>query len=471
MALTIFWKEAMKDNSTIKPEKSGKILVYSCGLDFPKEAVFPDLYENLQRADAVFASKNLLKAAPFPLSCTHPIDAKAKEQARLALHLSQEGKNIVVLCSGDALYHGFGASLSALKNETQNEKDKEEKIIFYPNITIFQSLMHRLGLPWQDCAFFSVHAGKDLPLYAIKKAPFALIYCGKNCPADKVATLLSSSTALHSLQNEDFIDNRPALIAERLATKDEKILAAPLHKIASSFEEKYAAEPCHPTSILLILPHKYANYLKPFGYSQAEEHPKEYAGPILPLGLDNEHYQYDIISSPDVRALALARLRLPAWGRLWDLGAGSGSIGLEAAALCPHLQVIAVEKNPKRCKDIASNQKSLGLVNHSVHLAEILDFLANTQEASPQRIILGGGGKDLSAIVQASMKRLAPAGLLLVIAVSLESFATLLDTLPEHRKNLSSVNIAHEQGLAKQYRHLKPQNSVYFFTFSKEPQT
>ena len=67
-----------------------------------------------------------------------------------------------------------------------------------------------------------------------------------------------------------------------------------------------------------------------------------------------------------VRAAALSRLRLPAWGVLWDLGAGSGSVGIEAAALRPDLDVWAVEKNPSRLRDMEENRRACGVTNYHI---------------------------------------------------------------------------------------------------------
>lgn len=61
------------------------------------------------------------------------------------------------------------------------------------------------------------------------------------------------------------------------------------------------------------------------------------AAPVLPLGLPADFYEKEnnLITAEEVRAVILSKLRLPAWGVLWDVGAGSGSIGLEAAAAAP----------------------------------------------------------------------------------------------------------------------------------------
>ena len=66
------------------------------------------------------------------------------------------------------------------------------------------------------------------------------------------------------------------------------------------------------------------------------------------------------------------------------------------------------------------------------------------------------------------MERLKPGGIMVVSAVTHESFHTLYTWSPERRTGLCSLNIAHEQPIAGTSRHLKQQNTIYLFTFQKE---
>ena len=86
----------------------------------------------------------------------------------------------------------------------------------------------------------------------------------------------------------------------------------------------------------------------------------------------------------------------------------------------------------------------------------------------PDRIFIGGGGRGLPELLEACMERLAPGGIMVVSAVTLESFHTLYAWSPERRTGLCSLNIAHEQPIAGTNHHLKQQNTIYLFTFQKE---
>ncbi|MEG2005616.1 MAG: precorrin-6Y C5,15-methyltransferase (decarboxylating) subunit CbiT, partial [Bilophila sp.] len=166
--------------------------------------------------------------------------------------------------------------------------------------------------------------------------------------------------------------------------------------------------------------------------------------------------------------VVLARLRLPASGVLWDIGAGSGSVGLEAAALRPRLHVVAVEKNPERVALIDRNRLRLGVSNHTTLQADVSDLTnlaALTRLPPPDRIFVGGGG--LPAVLNTCFAALSPGGRLLVSAVTLETVHRLYAWSPEHRTDLTALDISHEHTLAGRYHHLKAQNRITLFTFCK----
>lgn len=459
-------------NKTSK--KRGHIHVISCGI----ERTFSDqAKEYLAQADIVFASQKLLEACPFPLKNTRIIAVKAREDAQDALNFCQEGKNIVVLASGDALYNGFGATLLALR--------QDEAMTFHPNITAFQALFHRIAMPWKNVRLFSAHANKKLALREIASCPFALIYGGTEFPVHIIAQKL--------IEFHNPLGFGLALVAERLGTTEEKIYIDTLLELS---KQKY-----HPTAILLLIPKSHEKYVQE-RYSHSinslqkniinnknnititEKNTKDKQNtcshlnlaPSLPLGLAEDFYEREnnLITASDVRAIILARLNLPLWGTLWDLGAGSGSIGLEAAGLCPYLTVLGVEKNSKRMEIIEKNKEKMSVDNYSLYHTDILSFLKNFQKNSqehPQeysqvdRIFIGGGGSNITEIVELSLACLSEKGLLVASAVTLESFHALSNCAKGKRVHVSSIQIAHESPIAGQYTHFKAQNTIYIFTF------
>ena len=340
--------------------EAGRIDVVSCGVGFPKDAETLGL---IGGADVVFGSRALLGACPVEARLTRIIGAKAREDAADALALCRAGRHVVVLASGDALYHGFGGTLSGMARP-------DDAIVHHPGITAFQALFHRLGLPWQDARLFSAHSGEALPARAIAEAPLSVAYAGSRYPAHAIAQAVLK---LHPASAE-----RAAVIAERLGSPKERLFSGPLADLART--------ECGPTSILLLLPNHWA--CAPHSVARfaldARPDPREDAptarsipAPILTLGLPEEDYEREnnLITASDVRAVILSQLRLPAWGTLWDIGAGSGSVGLEAAGLRPNLNVVGIERKPERGAIIERNRARMGIPNYTLHIGDALGLI------------------------------------------------------------------------------------------------
>ncbi|WP_346667392.1 cobalt-precorrin-5B (C(1))-methyltransferase CbiD [uncultured Desulfovibrio sp.] len=433
--------ESVDEAYFLRPENqcNGQVDVISCGIGFPDDETTRAL---LTRADAVYASRALLAACPLPLAETHAIAAHARQDAEDILRRSRGGARMAVLTSGDALYHGFGGTLSALARPGDN-------IIFHPGITAFQALFHRLGHPWQEARLFCVHAGEDIPARQIAQWPLTVTYAGSRHTADAIARAV--------LETHPEAAGRAAVMAERLGSPEERLVRAPLRDIA--------ALTCGPTSMLVLLGH------------QADDPANAALPPLLALGLPDEAYAHEahLITAPDVRAVILSRLRLPHWGVLWDMGAGSGSVGLEAAALCPGLRVVGVERKAERVALMERNARRLGLDNYSARTGEALALSrlpAGAPDAlpDPDRIFLGGGGRELPDLLTACMERLRPGGLLAASSVTLQSLDDLLRWSPERRTGICRLDVAVEAPLARVHRHLSPQRTIHIFTFQKEAQ-
>lgn len=416
---------------------SGQVDVISCGISFPEDRPTRDL---LVQAHAVYGARHLLDACPLPLRERQILAGHARQQAEDLLQRSRTGQHIAVLASGDALYHGIGGTLASLARPGDH-------IIYHAGITAFQALFHRLGRPWQEARLFCVHAGEAIPARQIVQWPLSVTYAGSRHTADAIARAV---LAVHPAAG-----SRAAVMAERLGSADERLLCAPLRDIA--------ATPCGPTSMLVLLEHE----------ADAPQRPA--APPLLALGLPVDTYEHEarLITAPDVRAVILSRLRLPHWGTLWDLGAGSGSVGLEAAALCPGLRVIGVERQAARAAMMARNASRLGVGNYHVRTGEALPLVrlpAGTAEAlpDPDRIFLGGGGQELPQLLTACMARLRPGGLLAASSVTLQSLNALLTWQPEHRTGICRLDVAEEDSIARMHRYLKPHNTIHIVIFQKE---
>ncbi len=144
----------------------------------------------------------------------------------------------------------------------------------------------------------------------------------------------------------------------------------------------------------------------------------------LPDGIFLQHADRPgLMTKREVRIQLLADLNLPAAGVLWDIGAGVGSIGLEALRLCPRLQLWAVEARGGSAALIRANAERLGVQPQTV--LEGRAPAVFSQLPDPDRVLLGGGGSDRSAILQALLPRLLPGGVVVIPLATLEALAEL----------------------------------------------
>lgn len=405
------------------------ITVLSCGIDELPDARSAAL---IAAANVVYGSRRLLERFAVPEAKRRVLAANARADAESLLRRTDG--DILVLASGDALFHGMGgtlARLAAIMNPAP-------ELHFLPGVTAFQALFARLGLPWDEAELYSAHHGDTLSLQRVAAAKLAVVYGGSRQSA---AGLAQALMAVHPPAA-----TRAAVLADSLGTPQEHMVQAKLGDIAK-------LQPS-PTSILVVLP-------------------DDTAPPVLPLGLPVNHFEREagLITAPDVRAVILSRLRLPAWGCLWDMGAGSGSVGLEAAGLCPGLDVWAVERKPERAAMARANAVRLGVANHHILCGESAAVARDLPD--PDRIFFGGGGvEDLHALLDLGWNRLKPGGVLVLSAVTLETQHSAYGWHPERRTALVSVAVAEERPLAGRYHHLEPQRPIHLYCYCKpEPST
>jgi precorrin-6Y C5,15-methyltransferase (decarboxylating) len=153
--------------------------------------------------------------------------------------------------------------------------------------------------------------------------------------------------------------------------------------------------------------------------------PRQPEGPVLPRvpGLPDAAFDNDgQVSRREVRALALAALAPGPGQFLWDVGAGSGSVGIEWMRTDPRCRAVAVEARADRAERIARNAARLGVPGLGVVCGAAPDALAAL--ARPDAVFVGGG-LTAAGVLDACWKALPPGGRLAAHAVTVESEAVL----------------------------------------------
>lgn len=348
----------------------------------------------LAEADVIAGGRRLLDSvAPagretIEITGDLPAALDAIETARAA------GRRVVVLASGDPGFFGIGRVLA--------ERFGPGGLDVRPALSSVACAFARIGLPWDDAVVVSAH-GRTL------EEAVAAAGAGR-----KVAVLTSP-------------DNPPERIGAELnrrrARFDRVVVASELGLDGESVSEGpstewLAAGTFPPLSVVLLLT----------GSGLGPAAPVVSAAPLRPparFGLDEGDYEHreGMITKAEVRSVVLARLALPAAGVLWDVGAGSGSIGIEAASLAPGVRVFAVEQAPEDAARIRANAARHGVSIEvlQARAPEALDALPD-----PDRVVVGGGGLS---VLDAVLARLAPGGRVVATFASMERALAAADRL------------------------------------------
>jgi len=259
----------------------------------------------------------------------------------------------VVLASGDPGFFGIMRSLRAAGLE----------LTVLPAVSSVQRLAALAGRSWDDLAVVSAHGRALEPVLNVCRArPAVAVLTGPDCgPAELAA-------GLHGWQ-------RTLVVAEDIG--------GPGEQVSTVDAETAALRTWREPNVLLCLsdPHAVPDRSWYAGGSPGGE---------WALAEDEFAHRDGMITKAEVRAVALARL-VPRPGTLvWDVGAGSGSVGVECARLGS--AVIAVERDPVQCVRLVSNTTKHQV---DVRLVEGTAPAALAGLPRPDAVFVGGGGADV----------------------------------------------------------------------------
>ncbi|WP_027190296.1 bifunctional cobalt-precorrin-7 (C(5))-methyltransferase/cobalt-precorrin-6B (C(15))-methyltransferase [Fundidesulfovibrio putealis] len=310
-----------------------------------------------------------------------------------------EGLRVAVLADGDPLFYGIGTRLV--------EHFGADALHFTPGITAVQAACARLGLTWNDLAAVSLH-GRDDPgplLAALAASGRAAVY------TDQVNT----PSAIGMLLLEYSLDDAVLWVCENLGGPEERLRRL---SPAEAAREEFA-----PLNLVIVQ------------IASASD-----ARPMLGRPDDFYHRHDGLITKGPARACSVAALRLTPDAVLWDVGAGCGSVGIEALALMPRGRVFAVERDPERHQAIKENIRRSGAwLVKAVKGAAPEAFVGLPD---PDRVFVGGSlgnpgavgaakapasGKAKPGALAEACRRLKPGGRIVANTVLLGSLHAALE--------------------------------------------
>ena len=341
-------------------------------------------------------------------------------------------QKIVVLASGDPMFYGIGSTL------TQHFDKKYLNI--YSNISSVSAAFAAIKEPWHDAKIISLH-GKQQNTFS-----FARLADEK-----KLAFLtdpkMDPQFIAAGLKKENMVDFRLCVL-EKLGDKDDEKVTW-FENLDLVREQTFS----QPNIVILKRLEKEKNNFS------CEKH----------IGMEDSLFKHSkgLITKSEIRSITLSKLKLIKKNHvLWDIGSGSGSIGIEASMLIPRGLVYTIEKHPKRVSDIIHNIKKFCRSNIKVLNFSFPEGIEDLR--TPDRIFIGGGGESLGQIIKASCEKLAPFGIIVINTVLLQNLETALRLLKEFEfdPRIVQIQVSRSKGMPFGDR-LEALNPVWIISGSK----
>lgn len=333
-------------------------------------------------------------------------------------------KNVIgVLVSGDP---GFFSFLPRLKKEFP-----EERIDVHPGISSLQFAFARAELAWQEADFASVHGRELSVLPQVITRPTAVLTGGENTPQAIAQFYLEQGN-----NPQISIGNALAYPEEFWATMD---------------AEKLAQEETLLKNAIVIL-HPDSNQTSISNNQPSDSDPPE-RGTKLRLGIPDDEFLRGKVpmTKAEIRVQVLAKAQISSKDCVVDIGAGTGSISIEAAGLASEGVVYAIEHNTEAQELILANQEKFGVPNLRLIPGAAPDVFG---ELPPVDVcIIGGSSGRLSEILQTVP--LITGGRIVITAVTIETVAQGLKLLSDYNyQDIDTVSIQAVRWKAVQTLHM-----------------
>jgi precorrin-6Y C5,15-methyltransferase (decarboxylating) len=362
----------------------------------------------LERADIVAGPPSALSL--LPAGDAEHVVVGDNFDAAIRCITNSPRKRIVVLASGDPLFYGVARYLCSKLG-----KDRFEVV---PHVSSMQLAFARVKESWED-AFLTNLAARPFAsvLDKVRVAETVGMFTSDDWPPAAIArTLLDSG-----------IDYFSAYVCENLGSPDERVTQGELSDLLT--------EEFSPLNVMILV-------RKP----DVPDRPREAVGLRL-FGNPDELFEqsqpkYGLLTPQEVRAIALAELDLGPRSVVWDVGAGSGSVAIEAAQIAAGGSVYAIEMDPEDHALIVRNAERFRVAN----LTPVLGRAPEAWEGlpKPDAIFVGGSGREISRLIELAYAQLRPAGRLVANVGSIESLSAVNGVLRRQSNEVKvwMINIA-----------------------------
>lgn len=375
---------------------------------------------------AILDSPCLIGASRMLTSLGHLTEGKelhsliTGEEICAFLQKDCKASRAAVILSGDV---GFYSGAKKLYGLLSPEEFEVRSICGISSLVYFCS---RLNMSWDDVAVLSAHGRKAGILQAVLTNPRVfLLSGGEGGRADQICGQLADHGLGHLSVH----------VGERLSYPEERIVSGRAEELASlQFDN---------LSVLLV------------------ENPNPISGRSRVCGLADEEFIRGQVpmTKREIRAVALSILAPLEGDVCWDVGAGTGSVSVEMALLCPKGRVYAVERKEEAVELIGQNRNRFGLVNLEIQSGQAPEALESLP--APDRVFIGGSGKHMEAILRLILEK-NPKAVVVITAIALETAAEgirLMEALGFSSVDAVSISAARSKK-AGPYHMMMGQNPV-----------
>ena len=336
----------------------------------------------------------LLVGEPHALDRVPPGDAErlsvdtGLEEVVARLEAAEQ-RRVVVLAEGDPLFYGVARYLC--------DRLGKERFEVVPHVSSMQLAFARVKESWEE-AFLTNLASHDITevIEQIRGARKVGLFTTERCPPRAVAAALL----------ECGIDYFSAYVCENLSSPDERVTQGELSEIARLHFD--------PLNVMILV-------RKP----DVPDRPSEAVGRRL-FGNPDEMFgqkqpKRELVTPGEVRAMALAEMDLGPRSVVWDVGAGSGSVAIEAAQIAREGTVYAIEQDVEDRQLIVENANRFGVKNLVPVLGHAPEAYADLPD--PDAVFVGGTGRGVARLIRSAFERLRPGGRLVATMRSVNNVA------------------------------------------------
>jgi precorrin-6Y C5,15-methyltransferase (decarboxylating) len=376
---------------------SDKVHIIGIG-DDAAEGLTAAARQLIEEADVLLGSEQSLKAVSHSSGehgAAKHVAVGSDLNAIVGLLEEHASRRVVILTTGDPLFYGTARYLC-----DRLGKDRFEVV---PNVSTMQLAFARVKESWDE-AYLSNLANQSLErvIDRIRTAETVGLFTTEETPPSAVAAGLLDRK----------IDYFTAYICENLGSPDERVTSDELSAVAG---QEFA-----PLNVMILV-------RKP----DVPDRPTSMVGRRLFGNHDDAFLQskpkHGLLTSAEVRTIALAEMDVGSASIVWDVGAGSGSVAVEAAQISQNGHVYAIEMDAEDYQLISANAERFGTTNLTPILGNAPDAWADLPD--PDAIFVGGTGRTIGRIVEEAYERLRLSGRLVANVASIENVASVSEVL------------------------------------------